>query len=165
MNHLAQRRTFKNGSDIPQVTAYPKNMQEPQRTVITECSFSDSANVVLDKLTRHFDELTNSLKLPNDWDGDDGHAPAKQDVWNALTFLVRIPSLGIISAEVMVIGDGEVNFDWDKSGICLEVGFSDGEISFYGETPDGKEFTGTEAFIKGTVPAQLQHLINTNFSG
>ena len=138
---------------------------EPQRTGMTERPVGDSGNFVFHKLLDHIYELLDSLELPNDWDGDDGHAPAKEDVWNAIKFLKHIPLPGIISAEVMIIGDGEVNFDWDKSGICLEVGFSDGEISFYGETPDGKEFTGTEAFIKGTVPAQLQHLINTNFSG
>ena len=137
---------------------------EPQRTVITERPVGDSGNFVFHKLLGHIYELLNSLELPNDWDGDDGYAPAKQDVWNAIKFLKHIPLLGIISAEVMVIGDGDVGFDWDKSGRCLEVGFSDGEISFYGKTPDGKKLKGTEDFKDGAVPAQLQSLLDANFS-
>ena len=173
MTHLAQSSTFisdafpeRNFSDIPysQVPAYRKYMQEPQRTVITERSFSDPANLVFHKVLHHIYELLNSLELLDDWDGDDGHAPAEQDVWNAIKFLKHIPPLGIISAGVMIIGDGDVGFDWGKSGRCLEVGFSDGEISFYGKTPGGERLKGTEVFKNGTIPAKLQSLLDANFS-
>ena len=172
MNHLAQTSTSisdafpeRDVSNTPylQVLAYPKYIQEPQRTGIMERPVGDSSNFVFHKLLDHIYELLNSLELLNDWDGDDGHAPAEQDVWNAIKFLKHIPPHGIISAGVMIIGDGDVGFDWAKSGRCLEVGFRNAKISFYGKTPDGERLKGTEDFKDGVVPVKLQSLMNANF--
>ena len=136
---------------------------------VRQSSTHDDVNLLLEGMklsfikSRHRRDLWQSLALPDDWDGDDGYAPAKQDVWNAIKFLEHIPSLGIISADVMIIGDGDVGFDWDKSGRCLEVGFRNAKISFYGQTPDEKELKGTEDFKDGVVPVKLQSLMNANF--
>lgn len=140
-------------------------------STVWESGANDGVNILRDNMelsrikSRHCRDLCQSLTLPDGWNGDGGQAPIKQDVDNAVNFLDHIPRRGIMLARVMIAGDGDVGFDWGKNGICLEVGFCDEEISFYGETPDGKEFMGTEPFIKGMIPAQLQYLMSANFSG
>ena len=140
-------------------------------STVWESGANDGANILRDNMelsrikSRHCRDLCQSLTLPDGWDGDGGQAPIKQDVDNAVNFLDHIPRRGIMLARVMIAGDGDVGFDWGKSGRCLEVGFSDGEISFYGKTPGGERLKGTEVFKKGVVPAKLQSLLDANFSG
>ena len=100
--------------------------------------------------------LIKSLSLQDDWDGDEGHAPDKIDVDNAINFLDNMPEFFTEICEVIIIGDGEINFDWEKSGINLEIGFSDNEISYFGKSKDEIKFKGTHDFKNDTIPKKLQ---------
>ena len=107
-------------------------------------------------------ELEGYADLPLDWDDDDGHAPDKADIDNAIKFMDSIPSEGIFSAELMVAGDGDVGFEWKTSDLRLEVGFRRGNISFFGEVPKGEEMNG-DALFQGAVPGDLVKFMNLVF--
>ena len=129
--------------------------------------YGECINLWLSKLQhyklQHCKKLSSSLDFRPGWDGEDGRAPTKQDVDNAINFLNYIPPRGIMSARVGIAGDGEVGFDWRESGICLEVGFNDGEISFFAER-NGTE-SGAEMDFKNGIPEELRLLMSTCFSG
>ena len=114
------------------------------------------------------EELSRGLlryaNLPNDWDGDDGHAPTRQDIKNAIKFMDFIPAKGIVSAELMVAGDGDVGFKWETKDTYIEVGFCHGDISFYGKTAIGEKAKGDERFNE-IIPKKLAKLMNIVFSG
>ena len=152
----------------------------PQRTAIQPIDFvivnsvlpsSDNnyANIyrervcLCQRLLQHCNKLLNSRYLRPGWDGEDGRAPTQKDVDNAINFLDYIPPRGIMSARVVIAGDGEVGFDWRESGICLEVGFNDGDIFFFSER-DGTE-SGAEMDFKNGIPEELKLLMSTCFSG
>ena len=101
-------------------------------------------------------------ELPDDFDGYNGHAPDKRDIENALLLLPHIPDAGILSVSPMVAGDGDVGYEWCE-GPNIEIGFTHGEISFFGYTPEGERLNSDEPFT-GEVPAKLQKLLSALFS-
>lgn len=101
--------------------------------------------------------------LPDDWDGDNGYAPALSDIENALAFMNHLPEEGITSAKLMVAGDGDVGFCWEHDNHYLEIGFQDGSISFYGKTSEGEKITGDEVFSAVSVPQKLDYLMKSIF--
>ena len=108
-------------------------------------------------------KLRDYANLADDWDGDNGHAPARKDIENAVRFISHIPESALFSAQLMVAGDGDVGFRWRQNDRFLEVGFSDGEISFYGETPSDESDKGDEIFAD-SVPANLRNLMRSVFA-
>ena len=119
------------------------------------------------KLIKQFEvseNLTRYADLPIDWDGDGGHAPDRKDIENAIRFIPHIPDHALLSAELMVAGDGDVGFRWRTANSFLEIGFSDGDISFYGEILSGETGKGEEVFAN-TVPENLRTLMQSVFSG
>ena len=100
--------------------------------------------------------------LPDDWDGDGGHAPSWKDIENAVRFLEHVPPSALLLDALMVAGDGDVGFDWDTKNGNVEVGFRHGNISFYGKTSAGEEFGGDEQF-SGNIPEKLRALVNAVF--
>lgn len=104
-------------------------------------------------------KLRECTDLPDGWDGDGGHAPARQDIDNAVAFIKHIPDSGILSAELMVAGDGDVGFEWNIGKSHLEIGFYKSEISFYGRTENGLKSGGDEVF-RGDCPTELKKLMN-----
>ena len=108
-------------------------------------------------------KLRACANLPDDWDGYGGRAPASEDIENAVRFISHIPESALFSAQLMVAGDGDVGFRWRQKDRFLEIGFSDGEISFYGETPSGESNQGEELFAN-TVPANLRDLMRSVFA-
>ena len=107
-------------------------------------------------------KLEGYANLASGWDGDDGHAPAKVDIDNAIKFMDFIPPKGIFLAQLMVAGDGDVGFEWDMKDRCLEVGFCDGDISFYGKMPPERKVKGDFRF-EGVTPKNLAEFIKTFF--
>lgn len=106
-------------------------------------------------------EIAEFEKLPQGWDGDGGHAPAKQDIENALSIISDIPLMGMYSIRSMVSGDGDVGFEWGVD-MDLEIGFSKGRISYYGYTPQGERIGDTLDY-NGTMPVELERLLNAVF--
>lgn len=103
--------------------------------------------------------------LPDDWDGENGYAPAPLDIENAVAFMEHIPDKGIASAKLMVAGDGDVGFYWRHDNFYLEIGFQDGNISFYGKMPEGEKIGGDEIFDVASVPKKLDYWMEFIFSG
>ena len=162
---------------LPMIRSYFMSARNPQRTavqpiglVIVDSVWQSSTNdhvnirerILWHNKLQHCNKLLNSLDLRPDWDGEDGRAPTKQDVDNAINFLDHIPPRGIMSARVAIAGDGEGGGDWRGGGICLEVGFNDGEISFFAER-NGTE-SGAEMDFKDGIPEELKLLMSTYFS-
>ena len=156
------------------------DIRNPQRTAVQQSVFviahsvwqsSDNnyANIYRDLINlchsklQHRNKLLNSLDLSAGWDGEGGRVPTKQDVDNAINFLDYIPPRGIMSVRVVIAGDGEVGFDWRESGTCLEVGFNDGEISFFAQINEN-EF-GADMDFKNSIPEELKFLMSACFSG
>lgn len=108
-------------------------------------------------------KLRGYADLPDDWDGYNGHAPAQKDIENAVRFIPHIPARALPSAQLMVAGDGDVGFRWRLKDRFLEIGFSEGDISFYGEAPNGKTGKG-EAVFTGEIPENLRNLIQSVFA-
>ena len=111
------------------------------------------------------EQLRRYADLHDDWDGYGGHAPTRQDIENAVWFIPHIPKGALFSAQLMVAGDGDVGFFWKQKDRYLEVGFLDGTISFYGETPDGEEISGGENFNGAAFPGALADFMNSFLSG
>ena len=86
------------------------------------------------------------------WDGEDGVAPSKSDIDNALDFISKI-SLDFMKPKAMIAGDGDVGFTWRKNDDYIEVGFPNGEIS-YCATVNGERFYG-DASYNGQAPPEL----------
>lgn len=107
-------------------------------------------------------ELLGYADMPDDWDGDGGHAPDRADIENAVRFMEQVHPNALLYAELMVAGDGDVGFDWNTKTGEIEVGFRRGNVSFYGKTATGEEFRGDEKF-DGNVPEKLRALINAVF--
>lgn len=110
-------------------------------------------------------DLLQYQELPADWDGDNGHAPDLLDIKNAVTFMKHIPDEGIASAKLMVAGDGDVGFYWRHDNFYLEIGFQDGNISFYGKTSEGEKIGGDEIFDVASVPQKLDYWMKSIFGG
>lgn len=109
-------------------------------------------------------ELLQYQELSADWDGDNGHAPALLDIENAVAFMDHIPDKGIASAKLMVAGDGDVGFYWRNDNFYLEIGFQDGNISFYGKPSEGEKIGGDERFDGVSVPEKLDYWMKFIFS-
>ena len=106
-------------------------------------------------------EILEFKDLPVDWDGDDGHAPAQREIDYAISFIPYIPDAGIDGVKILLDGGGDVGFHWGRK-LQLEISFMDGEISFYGDTPDG-EMLGGDQVYDGTVPDELKRLLSAIF--
>ena len=107
-------------------------------------------------------KLEGCVNLSVNWDGNGGHAPAKADIGNAIQFMDSIPAEYIFSAGLMVAGDGDVGFEWDMKDRCLEIGFCDGNISFYGKMPPEREVKGDFRFVGG-APENLAEFMEIFF--
>ena len=101
------------------------------------------------------------LDVPDGFDGYGGHAPAQREVDYAISFIPYIPDAGIDGVKTMVDGGGDVGFEWGRK-LKLEIGFMDGEISFYGDMPDGERLGGDQVY-DGTVPDKLKRLLSAIF--
>ena len=108
------------------------------------------------------EKLLQSVNLKDGWDGENGRAPYKQDVDNAIKFMDHIPSHGLASSRVYIAGDGEVGFDWREIGLCLEITFNDNDISFFAEI-NGVEYGSYMNFNDG-FPVELKALMDVCFS-
>ena len=106
-------------------------------------------------------EILEFKNLPDDWDGYDGHAPSRRDMDNAISLIPHIPDAGIDGARTMADGGGDVGFHWGRD-LQLEIGCTDGNISFYGDTPDGEDISGTQVY-DGVVPDELKRLLSAIF--
>ena len=105
-------------------------------------------------------EIESYANLEPDWDCNNGRAPAREDIDNAVSFL-RLLRGGDIPRP-MVAGDGDVGFIWETESSYLEVGFCDkGQISFYGKAPDGEEAGGDNDFAKEGVSNDLWKLLES----
>ena len=105
-------------------------------------------------------EIKSYAQLKPDWDGYGGRAPAQVDIDNAVDFLMSLRGGDI--PRPMVAGDGDVGFTWRTESAYLEIGFCDeGQISFYGKTPDGGEAWGDNDYAKEGVPAKLRELLES----
>ena len=103
-------------------------------------------------------EIKSYADLPLDWDCDNGHAPSKIDIDNAVAFLWSLQGGKV--PRPMVAGDGDVGFIWRTESSYLEVGFCDkGQISFYGKTSDGDKKHGDHDFAKEGVPDNLRKML------
>ena len=99
-----------------------------------------------------FNTIRSFADLPPGWDGEDGVAPSKSDIDNALDFISKI-SLDFMKPKAMIAGDGDVGFTWRKNDDYIEVGFPNGEIS-YCATVNGERFYG-DASYNGQAPPEL----------
>lgn len=109
-------------------------------------------------------EISGFRKLLYDWDGDDGHVPNEKDIQNAISFIRHIPDLGIDTASTIVAGDGEVGFEWKKPEHYLEISFSEGDISFFGDMPNnGERLLGEAVYDENAIPEKLRQLISAIF--
>ena len=106
-------------------------------------------------------EFLEFKNFPDDWDGYDGHAPAQREIDYAISLIPHIPDAGIDGAKTMVDGGGDVGFEWGRE-LKLEIGFLDGKLSFFGDTPDGEDISGTYIY-DGTVPDDLKRLLSAIF--
>ena len=105
-------------------------------------------------------EIKSYAQLKPDWDGYGGHAPARVDIDNAVDFLMSLRGGDI--PRPMVAGDGDVGFTWRTESAYLEIGFCDeGQISFYGKTPDGGKAGGDNDYAKEGVSAKLRELLES----
>ena len=108
-------------------------------------------------------ELASFGQLPPDWDGDEGHAPAANDLAHASAFLDYIPAPGVAAVSLVVAGDGDVTYEWKTSRLRLEVGFRRDKISFFGENREtGAEINGDYS-VESTFPAELLAFMETAF--
>lgn len=68
-------------------------------------------------------------ELPDDWDGDDGHAPTKTVVETAQTFISNAERYALSAPQPFVEGDGEVGFRWKSADCFTSVAFlEDGSV-------------------------------------
>ena len=74
-----------------------------------------------------FNTIRSFADLPPGWDGEDGVAPSKSDIDNALDFISKI-SLDFMKPKSMIAGDGDVGFTWRKNDDYIEVGFPTGNF-------------------------------------
>lgn len=103
--------------------------------------------------------------LPDNFDGNGGRAAARKDIDNALSFIPHLPPEAVETARVMYAGEGDIMLDWKRPPRCLEIGFVGGEISFFGDMPNGEQLGGDAAYAKGgVVPADLRRLISALFA-
>lgn len=91
-----------------------------------------------------------------------GRAPDLKDIYNARHFVRLIPIAGISTVRTMTDGGGDVGFEWGRE-LDLEIGFMDGNISFYGYTREGERIGDTQSY-DSTVPAELDRLLSAIFS-
>lgn len=168
------QETFGDFMGTPGATSRERDVQlrlEPASLLISNSGANDRSNDIscfwgLIEEPEHEaklrDELRGYVNLPDDWDGDDGHAPDQVDIDNAIRFMSHIPKHALSVAESMVSGDGDVGFLWKASDHHLEIGFRQGEISFYGEAQNGEEIYGDKPFDHFD-PEKLLQFINTVF--
>lgn len=79
-------------------------------------------------------ELVAYRNLPEGWDGQDGMAPSKAAIDDALMFIDLLP-LSAEAPQPMVSGEGEVGFFWRTENGFIDVSFmGDGIISYYGRS-------------------------------
>ena len=106
------------------------------------------------------EKIQSYADLEPDWDCEGGRAPAPEDIENAVHFLRSLPGGDL--PRPMVAGDGDVGFIWKTESSYLEVGFCDqGQISFYGKTPDGEKGWGDGDYAKEGVSAALRKLLES----
>lgn len=153
---------------VPNFIAYLHSLESTTITRIIDENPSRKIEILSPELTERrimAQELLQYQELSANWDGDNGHAPSLSDIENALAFMDHIPDEGIISAESMVAGDGDVGFYWRGDNFYLEIGFQDGNISFYGKTSEGEKIGGDERFDGVSVPEKLDYWMKFIFSG
>jgi hypothetical protein len=76
--------------------------------------------------------------LPEDWDGDHGHAPSRGVAGNACEVLSSLESQGIPVPDPIVSGDGEVGFRWEtERGFASINLLEDGHVVAYANSGTG----------------------------
>jgi len=110
-------------------------------------------------------KIASYADLAPDFDGYGGHAPAPQDIENARSFIQHIPDAGMESVQALVVGDGEVGFEWkEPEKNYLEIVFSEGEISFFGDMlSSGERLNGDADYDENAIPEKLQRLLSDLF--
>jgi hypothetical protein len=102
--------------------------------------------------------LKYSALQPN-WDGYNGRPPKEGAIFDAVTFLRRLPS-NIKLPKEMVAGDGDVGLYWNEGSTFVELGFNgSGKYYFYAEDENG-EATGDDLFVLSkSIPQELLNRI------
>jgi len=94
------------------------------------------------------------------WDGHGAAEPTPQALFDAESFVRRLPLDRIHSPHVSLAADGEVNFLWILPAVRLDLGFyGDGFYSFYALTAKGREFTADETPVSQSLPGELLALL------
>lgn len=106
-------------------------------------------------------EILEYANLLPDFDGNGGCRPRSKDIFHAKSLVWHIPLAGLNTVRTMTDGGGDVGFEWGRD-IDLEIGFMDGNISFYGYTPKGKRIGGTQPY-NNVVPEELLQLLKAIF--
>jgi hypothetical protein len=89
---------------------------------------------------------TYAARLPN-WDGIGGIAPSPDAIADSLTFVNQLSKSIELPDNVYAPGDGEVLFQWRRSGIFIEIGFfGDKTISWYARVSDTEVTYGDDPF-------------------
>lgn len=98
--------------------------------------------------------------LRDDWDSEDGVAPSREAIDDALAFIRLIP-LRATLPKPMVSGDGEVGFYWKTDNVYIDVGFyGDNQISYYARAKaENLEVEGPKPYSRKSIPKDLIDII------
>lgn len=95
------------------------------------------------------------------WDGYEGVPPKNETINDTINFLKHLPGNTKLPYAGLS-GDGEINLFWDEDNIYIDIGFiGDNKFSYYARNKSGKEISGDDISISGTLPDELIRLIKT----
>lgn len=82
--------------------------------------------------------------------------PDERAFSDARTFVLAWPSDAVLTPDIGLADDGEVNFLWEAADVSADIGFyGDGTFSFYAKGGDGKEYFGDDIPAHEGLPAKI----------